>query len=382
MFHNDYIVAGGEYHSVREEFDGLQRAGVEARLLLSDNEGLQSASARKQAVKLLTGREEYERCKAEIARFRPDVLHLQNLFPSLSVGVLRAAAESGVPWVRSLRNYRLRCLAATLRYDGEDCRVCHSAATGIPGIARGCYRGSRAASAGALAVNVRDASLSRRSAKRAYIVLSHAMKKPLKAQLVGERVFVKPNIVTIPEPEAAPTPLRYDAVFVGRAVAEKGIETVLETARRAPELRFAAVGTERGDWNGAAGWPENVESLGVLPQPAAVEVMATSRTLLVPSVWAEPFGRVAAEALSVGAIPLVADRGGLPEIAQLLAADLVLPHDVVHPWVSAVRHFASMAPQELTAWRTAARRVASENFAWRPLTDRLINIYREVSGVD
>jgi glycosyltransferase involved in cell wall biosynthesis len=47
------------------------------------------------------------------------------------------------------------------------------------------------------------------------------------------------------------------------------------------------------------------------PRPA--DFFALTRILLVPSTFAEPFGRVAAEALINGIPPLVSDRGALPE---------------------------------------------------------------------
>jgi glycosyltransferase involved in cell wall biosynthesis len=49
-----------------------------------------------------------------------------------------------------------------------------------------------------------------------------------------------------------------------------------------------------------------------VPQPA--DYFALTRMLLVPSVWAEPFGRVAAEAMINGIPPLVSDRGALPDV--------------------------------------------------------------------
>jgi glycosyltransferase involved in cell wall biosynthesis len=39
-----------------------------------------------------------------------------------------------------------------------------------------------------------------------------------------------------------------------------------------------------------------------------------TRILLVPSVWEEPFGRVAAEAMINGIPPLVGNRGALPDV--------------------------------------------------------------------
>jgi glycosyltransferase involved in cell wall biosynthesis len=44
------------------------------------------------------------------------------------------------------------------------------------------------------------------------------------------------------------------------------------------------------------------------------EYFALTRILLVPSVWEEPFGRVAAEALVNGIPPIVSNRGALPDV--------------------------------------------------------------------
>ena len=49
-----------------------------------------------------------------------------------------------------------------------------------------------------------------------------------------------------------------------------------------------------------------------VPQPA--DYFALTRILLVPSVWDEPFGRVAAEAMINGIPPVVSNRGSLPHV--------------------------------------------------------------------
>lgn len=50
------------------------------------------------------------------------------------------------------------------------------------------------------------------------------------------------------------------------------------------------------------------------PTANPAEYLALTRALLVPSVWEEPFGRVAAEAMINGIPPLVSDRGALPDV--------------------------------------------------------------------
>jgi glycosyltransferase involved in cell wall biosynthesis len=48
--------------------------------------------------------------------------------------------------------------------------------------------------------------------------------------------------------------------------------------------------------------------------PTPADYFALTRILVVPSVWPEPFGRVAAEAMINGVPPLVGARGALPEV--------------------------------------------------------------------
>jgi glycosyltransferase involved in cell wall biosynthesis len=50
------------------------------------------------------------------------------------------------------------------------------------------------------------------------------------------------------------------------------------------------------------------------PVPTPADYFALTRVLLVPSVWEEPFGRVAAEAMINAIPPIVADRGSLPHV--------------------------------------------------------------------
>jgi glycosyltransferase involved in cell wall biosynthesis len=50
------------------------------------------------------------------------------------------------------------------------------------------------------------------------------------------------------------------------------------------------------------------------PVPTPADYFALTRILLAPSVWPEPFGRVAAEAMINGIPPLVGDRGALPQV--------------------------------------------------------------------
>ena len=88
--------------------------------------------------------------------------------------------------------------------------------------------------------------------------------------------------------------------------------------------------------------------LGVPPVPRPADFYALSKILLVPSVFGEPFGRVAAEALINGIPPLVGNRGALPETVDGGGKVLPIPDwmtetgkdlpsaEEVRPWFDAI----------------------------------------------
>lgn len=105
-------------------------------------------------------------------------------------------------------------------------------------------------------------------------------------------------------------------------------------------------------------------------------IYAATRVLLVPSVWEEPFGRVASEAVLNGIPPIVSERGGLPEAAGDDAFVLPLPKSLtskrlkpvdapdVAPWKErAIRLMTDDAAYEEACVRT---RTAAATAPWAP----------------
>jgi glycosyltransferase involved in cell wall biosynthesis len=109
-----------------------------------------------------------------------------------------------------------------------------------------------------------------------------------------------------------------------------------------------------------------------VPKPA--EIFRGTRVLLVPSVWEEPFGRVAAEALLNGVPPIVSDRGGLAEAANGGGFVLPLPKsftietrtpvaaDDVSEWLELMIKLAD----DLTFYAEASSRARSAATAYQP----------------
>lgn len=118
---------------------------------------------------------------------------------------------------------------------------------------------------------------------------------------------------------------RDSLLFVGRIEPEKGIPFLLDrwpTIRKAlgvDELRLVGDGSLAGlVQNAISSGLEGVTFVGALPRGETAQEMGRAAYVVVPSIWQEPFGAVALEAVAAGTIPIVADRGGLSEAAGQL----------------------------------------------------------------
>jgi len=146
------------------------------------------------------------------------------------------------------------------------------------------------------------------------------------------RAVVFPNPVEI---DAASTRDRDRLIlFVGKLRADKGphllSEALLQVLPRLPGWRavFAGEG-ERGGKTYAgrlqaslAQFGERVAFAGFLPHEDIHNLFATAAIAVVPSLWDEPFGRTALEALAGGAALIATRRGGLREVVGNAAAVL------------------------------------------------------------
>ncbi len=118
--------------------------------------------------------------------------------------------------------------------------------------------------------------------------------------------------------------------FAGRAIAEKGLDHLAEALAAVlpgrPGWRARIIGAR---WFGTGQRPtaferrvaallapvrERVELEGWQPHDVVLSTFAEAAIVVVPSVWDEPFGRVAAEGLAAGCAVLAYRRGGLEEI--------------------------------------------------------------------
>ena len=119
--HSFYRIPGGEDRYVNQQVN-LLGAHHEIELLSARNEDLEGSLRTASRMAFSPGmRRSVEKT---LERFRPDVVHLHNPYPSLGPAVHLAARRLKIPIVMTAHNYRLRCPNGYLFTGGSVCHRC------------------------------------------------------------------------------------------------------------------------------------------------------------------------------------------------------------------------------------------------------------------
>ncbi|HSV72119.1 MAG TPA: glycosyltransferase family 4 protein [Methylibium sp.] len=174
-------------------------------------------------------------------------------------------------------------------------------------------------------------------------------------------------------------PRERELVFVGRLVSDKGVDRLLDAlallAERGlrPRLSLIGDGPEAAALRRQAaelGLDGQVEFRGRVVGRELVAALHAHQVLVVPSVWEEPFGLVALEALACGCVPLVTRSGGLPEAVG--ACGLVVGRD--DP--AALAHGIATLLEDPSA--AAALRAGARDHLARHARDRIARDYLRI----
>lgn len=321
FIHNRYQYRGGEDTTLEMESALLLSKGHEVKILEFNNDQLSSS------VSKITGglRAFYNSRSAsvverEILDYKPDIIHIHNLFFTASPSVLYKAKQMRIPVVMTVQNYRLICANALLLREQQVCELCINKVFPLAGIRYKCYRSSYIESALVTAITGTHKLLSSWDKKvDVYIVPSEFLKNKLNnssLKLPGSQIAVKPNFIKdIP----AENINREDFfLFIGRLSPEKGIATLLQCFAAAPSLKLVIAG-DGPDKDMVLAHTKNVANITYLGQQLkeqVLELMKKCRALLFPSIWYEGLPLTIIEALATGTPVIASNLGAMTEMIQ------------------------------------------------------------------
>jgi glycosyltransferase involved in cell wall biosynthesis len=168
-------------------------------------------------------------------------------------------------------------------------------------------------------------------------------------------------------------------VYFGKLLFNKGVHVLLE-ALRTVEARAVIVGF--GDYRAEleASAPPRTLFTGPLEHRHLAELLPLAEAVVVPSIFPEAFGMVAAEAAAAGAPPLVARHSGLAEIAEGLEAEY--PPDLRHlasfrtgdaqQLAERLRELLALSDASRSELGAAARKAAVGRWSWAGVAERLL----------
>jgi glycosyltransferase involved in cell wall biosynthesis len=115
-----------------------------------------------------------------------------------------------------------------------------------------------------------------------------------------------------PRPSFLPPTDEY-VLFVGALGAHKGVDVLVQADRLlGHQVPFVLIGTPHP--RGSVASTASMTVVHNVPHPEVMAAWSHCKIAVVPSVWAEPFGQVAVEAMACGKPIVVSGAGGLTDI--------------------------------------------------------------------
>ena len=169
-------------------------------------------------------------------------------------------------------------------------------------------------------------------------------------------------------------------VYFGKLLYNKGVHVLLdaleEVDARAVIVGFGDYRAELEEMTDAG----RILFTGPLDHRHLVHLLALADACVVPSIFPEAFGMVAAEAAAAGCAPIVARHSGLAEVAEGLEDEYppALRHLASFTTADAedlrrkLRELLSLSPADRDAIQGAARRAAVGRWSWKSVARRLL----------
>ena len=168
-------------------------------------------------------------------------------------------------------------------------------------------------------------------------------------------------------------------VYFGKLIEQKGVQVLLE-AMRGIDAKLIVVGF--GPYRPAleAAAPPRTLFTGPLEHRHLVHLLPLADVTVVPSIFPEAFGMVAAEAAAAGSPPLVARHSGLAEVAAGLAEEYPdrfrelasFETGNAEDLARKLTELLALPRAEHDALRAAARQAVVDRWSWASVARRLL----------
>ncbi len=334
----------------------------------------------KKAAQFIWNREAEASIRKMLREYKPDIVHVHNIYHHLSASVLRPIREYKIPCVQTLHDYKLACPSYSMFTQGAPCERCKGGKY-LNAVKYNCVFASVPGNLlVAFEMGFTKSFQMYEKTMQAFICPSRFMQDKMKEW--GEpasKLVYAPNPVTVGEVPASRG--GGYVLIAGRLSKEKGIDSFLKAAVQIPELKVKIAG--RGPEEELlqrivreAG-AKNIEFLGFQSPDALSVIRAKADALIMSSIWYENASTSVLEAMGDG-IPCIGTRiGGTPELIEDGKDGwLVKPGDV-QDWIAVLNDFLRTPEEERARRGMSARRKILETRTWAKHLADLDRIYAD-----
>jgi glycosyltransferase involved in cell wall biosynthesis len=385
--HNFYKIPGGECSVVRAEKTLMESHGhqvaqfvrhsgdIEKRSILNNTASFLQIPYNLQSAQALT---------KFILHSRPDVAHVHNVFPLLSLSIYEALSRHHIPVVQTVHNFRFLCPNGQFFTHGQVCERCqiHGFTSAIK---YKCMRNSTLISmqyAAALALAWRSGNLPNNIGR--FVALNQFVAdKLVKGGIPADRVRICGNFVC--SIDDAPLPKHRYILYLGRLSPEKGLKTLLKAMETVPNLLLKIAGNGPMEEELQAIIKSNpalnVELTGHVSGTHKRQLIREALCTVAPSEWYENFPISVLESLAAGTPVIASCIGGLPEMISDGITGLLFPPGDAAQLAEKISSLANR-PEQAERMATNAIQEARERFGPETHYQKLLAVYQELAPAD
>lgn len=314
IVHNNYGKYSGEEAVVDKMAAMLSAHGHEVAFYRRTTEGVRESAAGKIAGFLsgIYSPSGVRGMREALRRERPDVVNVHNLYPFISPAALFECRKAGVPVVMTIHNFRLICPTGLFMRDGMPCETCLERGNEWSCVRYNCEC-SRLKSLGYTLRNVyaRWTGAYRKNVDAFACITDFQRQKLIAAGYDKRKIQVIPNFLIVPQ--SYNKSVGQYVAFCGRISREKGVDLILEVARRNPNILFKLAGEVR-DKDLIDQLPNNCELKGYLSGDALSKFYEDAAFFVMASRWYEGFPMAILESACYGKPTIGPAHGGFTEI--------------------------------------------------------------------
>lgn len=313
---------------------------------------------------------------------KPDLVHIQNLYPFISPSILPECRKANVPVVMTVQNHRLVCPSGLHLLHGKVCEKC------CGGREHWCLlRNCEGNIVKSLGYALRNYVARKRRYYLDNVTIYSAVTQFQRERLINEgfpadRIVVNPNMASVDD-SLSQEPLGKTDGFVahvGRISPEKGIPTLLEAARRCPDIPFKTTGALDRMPELADQAPSNFEFVGFLDVPGIRKFYASARMIVMCTLCFEGFPMAITEAMLYGKAVICSRIGGLPEIVEEGKTGLLFEPGNAEELAEKVRYLLER-PDLCRQMGEAGREKALREYPLTKYYERLMDCYEKAIDI-